>query len=264
MRWYVSRGGDVEGPFEEPLIAQAARTGRLPAGTLLCQEGESEWVAVERWPAFAQLLPQSRPRERYFVGSLTAFEFAQLAGALGLIVLLAVLFWPRSPPSARWAPPEGASPQPPPSPPVAPPTPDPVVRFLEWAAKAVRNLPTAGEKPECEREPFIPKGKRCSSTYVAGSDFYYLDWSERDQGAYAVATTFNPPAEGLEVREPQRGPGQAVPVCLGHQVRLQDEHRELPHRALRRRRREPGPNRDGRHEVGHIHALLRHVLSRVR
>lgn len=59
MRWYINRSGGAEGPYDEAAVLDGARSGAVPRGALVCPEGGSEWVAVERLPAFAAALPPS-------------------------------------------------------------------------------------------------------------------------------------------------------------------------------------------------------------
>ena len=54
MRWYVSRTGQAEGPFEETAILQWIRGGGLPDGSV-CPEGGNRWTALAQTPPFSAL-----------------------------------------------------------------------------------------------------------------------------------------------------------------------------------------------------------------
>lgn len=52
-RWWVTSNGKTEGPFGEAYISACAANGRLPAATLLCLEGTSQWSPITNWPQFS-------------------------------------------------------------------------------------------------------------------------------------------------------------------------------------------------------------------
>lgn len=56
MRWYISRGGQTGGPYEDGEIAQMARAGQL-YGAMIRDEMGSPWGPIERSP-FGPLQPK--------------------------------------------------------------------------------------------------------------------------------------------------------------------------------------------------------------
>src|SRR5450432_1416581 len=53
--YYLSRGGAPEGPFEEARLVQMIQSGELTEGGA-CPVGQSQWLALSAFPAFAQAL----------------------------------------------------------------------------------------------------------------------------------------------------------------------------------------------------------------
>lgn len=82
MRWYLSRGGQTDGPFEDAQVAQMARAGQL-YGAQIRDEMGSPWAPVERSP-FASLQPKR--------SSVAGFVVALIVLSGGVYFLLGPLW----------------------------------------------------------------------------------------------------------------------------------------------------------------------------
>ncbi|MCA9607318.1 MAG: DUF4339 domain-containing protein [Myxococcales bacterium] len=58
MRWYLSRTGQVEGPFEEPAVVEMVRKGEVAPTAQICAEGSTDWKPLLGHPPFAQAVAQ--------------------------------------------------------------------------------------------------------------------------------------------------------------------------------------------------------------
>lgn len=89
MRWYINRSGRAEGPYDEAAVLDGARSGAVPRGALVCPEGGSEWIAVERLPAFLAALPPAPSVKKY---DLAGYKFTRndliVIGGLSLLGLV--------------------------------------------------------------------------------------------------------------------------------------------------------------------------------
>ncbi len=56
MRWWVNRGGQPEGPFEQAQVADQLRVGQLPPTTQVAPESGGGWQVVSSVPEFASAL----------------------------------------------------------------------------------------------------------------------------------------------------------------------------------------------------------------
>lgn len=61
MRWFLSRTGQVEGPFEEAVLADMVRKGEVAPTAQICAEGSTAWGPLLGHPPFAQSVAQ-QPR----------------------------------------------------------------------------------------------------------------------------------------------------------------------------------------------------------
>lgn len=78
MRWYVSRGGQTEGPFEEAEVAARAARRELE-GAYVASEGSAEWLAIDQVPAFA---PKRPAMPQQVMPSTQALDGAAIAAAI--------------------------------------------------------------------------------------------------------------------------------------------------------------------------------------
>ena len=58
MRWYLSRSGQVEGPFEEPALVELVKKGEVAPTAQICAEGTTAWNPLLSHPPFAQATAQ--------------------------------------------------------------------------------------------------------------------------------------------------------------------------------------------------------------
>jgi hypothetical protein len=60
MKWFISRGDKVRGPFDEGDVLAAIENGQIVRGDKVCREGTKDWIAVERAGEFAAALVPER------------------------------------------------------------------------------------------------------------------------------------------------------------------------------------------------------------
>jgi hypothetical protein len=82
MRWYVLRGGQTSGPFEEETVRGWGRAGQM-AGAAVSQEGGGHWIAFER-----SALSDDFARKRWVTFAIYLPVFLVAFGAIGLWMLL--------------------------------------------------------------------------------------------------------------------------------------------------------------------------------
>jgi GYF domain 2 len=58
MRWYVARDGNSEGPFDDDEFASFIQSGAVARGSLIREESEKKWTAVEKHKQMAAHLPR--------------------------------------------------------------------------------------------------------------------------------------------------------------------------------------------------------------
>lgn len=60
-RWWLSTGGEPEGPHSEGYILIGLKTGEIPSSALVCPVGGQEWKPISGWPEFAQSAASKTP-----------------------------------------------------------------------------------------------------------------------------------------------------------------------------------------------------------
>lgn len=61
MRWYVSRQGKTQGPYDKADIIAAIGAGKIGPEDTVCQEGTEDWLLVRDLGAFAAAVPAPAP-----------------------------------------------------------------------------------------------------------------------------------------------------------------------------------------------------------
>lgn len=119
MRWYLSRTGQVEGPFEEAAVVEMVKKGEVAPAAQICAEGSTDWKPLLAHPPFALAVPQQKTSgvaPTMAMPGISAGMLGSLAGPGGASPA------PQTPPPQAPAP-IGAPPQTPPAqglPPVGP------------------------------------------------------------------------------------------------------------------------------------------------
>jgi hypothetical protein len=84
MRWYLAKDGKSEGPFGDDEFVTSIRSGVIASGTLIREESEKAWTAVEKHPQTAIHLP-TKPKR-----ALPAVPWLPIAAVAGVLTLGAV------------------------------------------------------------------------------------------------------------------------------------------------------------------------------
>lgn len=58
-RWWLTREGKPEGPFEQSLILGWIQEGRLESSSIACPDGGQQWKPLSSWPQFAVSISQT-------------------------------------------------------------------------------------------------------------------------------------------------------------------------------------------------------------
>ena len=90
MRWFVSRNGETQGPFEDSVVAGWVRQGMADASVR--DEAGGNWMPVAQSP-FGQLLPGSRTKTSPTGFILALFAITAAIYFFSGFPILAVIFF---------------------------------------------------------------------------------------------------------------------------------------------------------------------------
>lgn len=77
MRFYISRGGNSEGPLDEQVILAMIARRELDRQAYICAEGAQAWQALDSHPPFATALAGPAPQPQAFAPQPQAFQQPQ-------------------------------------------------------------------------------------------------------------------------------------------------------------------------------------------